>query len=344
MFVHAICQVCRLFTKCYTLSRYLINGEKVGRIICILRTPIDYIYPSHYDDVNAEIIQLIKDQYDECGTRYYGLGNLNKMKQLNDGGKLITKMIQQDPYLQDKNIRVWTGDTMTAASVYNQIVEIPNINDIFYIGANGKIGVAVCELIIKRHPNIKVKIFSSYQNNPALNHPNITYTTDLAEMLNYRVVVAGKIVPSHKYAKAFNQARKIRTVNQTRFVLDYTVPFIPINVKHFPEIQHIPIGLLQVTSKAFLRGHFDICMSHDQNHIYPCHAGCIINANEDRETDETGDIDIVEMERMWKKALNYGFQNRILDYSEVNKETPQDSKSKSDSNLNLNLNSNSKSR
>ena len=87
----------------------------------------------------------------------------------------------------------------------------------------------------------------------------------------------------------------------------------------FPEIQHIPIGLLQVTSKAFLRGHFDICMSHDQNHIYPGHTGCIINASEGRETDETGDIDVVEMERMWKKALSYGFQNQFIDYSGVNK-------------------------
>lgn len=36
-----------------------------------------------------------------------------------------------------------------------------------------------------------------------------------------------------------------------------------------------------------------------------------------READETGDIDAVEMERMWKKALSYGFQNRFIDYSDV---------------------------
>jgi len=312
--VHIACLVCRMFMKCYTVSRYLINGRKIGRIICVLRTPIDYIYPSRYKAVNEDIIQLIKDQYQECGTRYFGLGNLNKMKQLNDGGQLITKMIQEDAFLKDKNIRIWTGDTMTAASVYNQIVEIPNIKDVFYVGANGKIGNAVCEMIVKKHPNIKIKIFSSYES---MNHPNISYTTDLAEMFNYRVVVTGKILPGHKYAKAFRQAKKSSLLNQTRFILDYTVPFIPINTKQFPEIQHIPIGLLQVTSKAFLRGHFDICMSHDQNHIYPCHAGCIMNASEGRETDETGDIDVLEMEQMWKKALNYGFQNRILNYDEV---------------------------
>ncbi len=318
--VHMVCLVCRVFMKCYSLSRYLINGSKIGRIICILRTPIDYIYPSHYKAVNEDIIQLIKDQYKECGTRYFGLGNLNKMKQLNDGGRVITKMIEEDAYLKDKNIRVWTGDTMTAASVYNQIVEIPNVKEIFYIGANGKIGVAVCEQIVKKHPNMKIKVFSSYE---AMNHPNISYTTELTEMMNYRIVVTGKIVPGHKYAKAFSKAQKMNMENKTRFILDYTVPFIPILTKKFPEIQHIPIGLLQVNSKAFLRGHFDICMSHDQNHIYPCHAGCIINASEGREDNETGDIDIVEMEMMWKKGLNYGFQNRIIDYSEVKKNSTE---------------------
>merc|ERR1712127_944921 len=133
-------------------------------------------------------------------------------------------------------------------------------------------------------------------------------------MLKHRVVVGGKILPGHKYAKAFKAAKKSNLANKTRFVLDYTVPFIPIDVKMFPEIKHIPIGLLRVNSNAFLRGHFDVCMSHDQDHIYPCHTGCIINSYEQRESDEVGDIDLDEMEAMWKKALNYGFQNRIINY------------------------------
>lgn len=309
--VHVLCLVCRLFMKSYKLSRYCFGGNKIGRIICVLKTPVDYIYPKRYDAVNKEIIQLIKDENEKCGTRYFGLGNLNKMKQLNDGGRVISEMIRADSQLKDKNIRIWTGDTMTSASVYNQIVEIPGLREVFYIGANGKIGNAVCRLILKNRPDMKITIFSSYQS---MKHENITYTTDLTDMLKFQVVVAGKIIPGHKYAKAFNTAKATNMSNKTRFVLDYTVPFIPIHVKAFPEIQHIPIGLLQVNSKSFLRGHFDICMSHDQDHIYPCHAGCIMNAHEGKEEDETGDIDLVEVETMWKKALNYGFQNRILNY------------------------------
>jgi len=309
--VHLANMVCRMFMKTYSVSCYCINGLKIGRVICVLKTPIDYIYPSRYAAVNNEIVQLIKDENKKCGTRYFGLGNLNKMKQLNDGGKVITEMIKTDPELKGKSIRIWTGDTMTAASVYNQIVEIPGVNEIFYIGANGKIGNAVCNLITKRRPDIKIKVFSSYES---MSHPNITYTTDLAEMLKYKIVVAGKIVSGSKFAKAFKLAQSNNVANKTRFVLDYTVPFIPIDVQLFPEIKHIPIGLLRVNSKSFLRGHFDLCMSHDQDHIYPCHAGCIMNAHEGLETDEVGDIDLDDMEARWKKALNYGFQNRIINY------------------------------
>lgn len=200
---------------------------------------------------------------------------------------------------------------MTAASVYNQIVEIPGVDEIFYIGANGKIGNAVCALLAKNKPDLKVRVFSSYHG---MDYPNVTYTQDLTEMLKYKIIVSGKIIPSHKYDKVSKTARQQDLPCKTRFILDYTVPFISIKLKAFPEIQHIPIGLLQVNSRAFLKGHFDICMSHDENHIYPCHAGCIIAASEDRETDEVGDINLDEMERMWTKGLNYGFQNRIINY------------------------------
>ena len=309
--VHIACLFCRLVMKSYKVSRYLINGSKIGRIICILRTPIDFMSPKQYPAMNKEIIELIKDNYRAHGTRYFGLGNYTKMKQLNEGGETIVKMIKEDSYLKDKNIRVWTGDTLTAASVYNQIIEIPNLNEFFFIGANGKIGNAVCDLITKTHPHVKICVFSSYHG---MNHPNITYTSDLKDMLKHKVVVSGKILPAKKYSKAYKDADATNVENKTRFILDYTVPFIPITVKGHPEIQHIPIGLLQATSKSFLRGHFDVCMSHEEGHIYPCHTGCIIQANEGRETDEVGEINSDEMVKMWKKALSYGFQNKIIEY------------------------------
>eukprot|EP00553_Chaetoceros_curvisetus_P015764 CAMPEP_0204644782 /NCGR_PEP_ID=MMETSP0718-20130828/1727_1 /ASSEMBLY_ACC=CAM_ASM_000674 /TAXON_ID=230516 /ORGANISM="Chaetoceros curvisetus" /LENGTH=218 /DNA_ID=CAMNT_0051666451 /DNA_START=35 /DNA_END=691 /DNA_ORIENTATION=- len=209
---------------------------------------------------------------------------------------------------------------MTTASVYNQIAEIPNLESIFFIGANGKIGQAVCKLLIKNRPHVKITIFSSWES---MTHPNITFTTDLTEMMNHSVTVAGKILPGKKYAKAFASAKKNNVDNKCRFIFDYTVPFIDIEVTKYgyPEIKHIPIGLLQVNSKSFLRGHFDICMSHEQDHIYPCHAGCIMNTHEGRETDEVGEVIPAEVEQAWKRALNYGFQNRIIDYSSLTAST-----------------------
>lgn len=50
--------------------------------------------------MNKDIVELIKKQHQECGTRYFGLGNLNKMKQLNNGGALISEMIKKDPLLK----------------------------------------------------------------------------------------------------------------------------------------------------------------------------------------------------------------------------------------------------
>ncbi len=320
LITHIVCLISRVFAKSYSLSRYCIQGNKIGRIICVLRTPVDYMYPSRYKGVNEDILQLIKDNHKKHGTRYFGLGNLNKMKQLNEGGKTIVDMVQKDAYLNDKNIRIWTGDTMTTASVYNQIAEIPNLESIFFIGANGKIGQAVCKLLIKNRPNVKITIFSSWES---MTHPNITFTTDLTEMMNHSVTVAGKILPGKKYAKAFASAKKNNVDNKCRFIFDYTVPFIDIEVTKYgyPEIKHIPIGLLQVNSKSFLRGHFDICMSHEQDHIYPCHAGCIMNTHEGRETDEVGEVIPAEVEQAWKRALNYGFQNRIIDYSSLTAST-----------------------
>jgi hypothetical protein len=64
-----------LYLRWYLLvSRYLVNGKHIGRIICLLRTPLDYLTPSNYPAVNRDIIELIREQYKTCGTKYFGLG------------------------------------------------------------------------------------------------------------------------------------------------------------------------------------------------------------------------------------------------------------------------------
>lgn len=311
LLMHFICMVTKLFQSCYRCSRFCVANEYIARVICLVRSPYDYMSPKSYDAINKEMINLMRQEHIKHGTRLFGLGNLNKMKQLNDGGVEITKLVKEDDYLKDKNIRVWTGDTMTVASVYHQIADIPNLDKLFYIGAGGKIGTAVCEMLTRSRPNLKIRIFS---RNHFLEHPNISYSEDLSEIRDYRVALVGKILSADMYNKAFQGDEPCKT----RFILDYTVPALPITVleERSEKIQHLRVGLLKTfTSNPFLKGPYDVCMSHAENHIVPCHFGCLLNTVSGRETDEVGEIDQSNVERLWQMTLARGFKNTEINYS-----------------------------
>jgi sterol desaturase/sphingolipid hydroxylase (fatty acid hydroxylase superfamily) len=308
--LHLVSIVFRVFNLFYYSARFCVANEHVARLIALTRTPYDYMQPKSYDGINREIVELIRLQYDKYGTRLFGLGNLNKMQQLNNSGKDIVRMVEEDPYLADKKIRIWTGDTMTVASVYHQIADIPKLASFFYIGAGGKVGRAVCELLVKNMPHIKIRIFSL---NHFFDHPNITYSTDLSEMADYKVVLVGKILSRDWYNKALKDKVEVKT----RYILDYTVPVIPIEAmqKRPENIQHVRVGLLKTSpNNPFLKGHYDIFMGHDENHIVPCHFGCLMNMINERETHEVGCIDVDAVEKLWKMALARGFRNVDIAY------------------------------
>jgi sterol desaturase/sphingolipid hydroxylase (fatty acid hydroxylase superfamily) len=308
--MHVLCHMTRLVMDFYYCSRYCLANEYIGRIVCLTRSPWDYFSPKSYGAMNKEIVELIRKEHMACGTRYFGLGNLNKMKQLNDGGIEIVKMVSEDPYLCDKNIRIWTGDTMTVASIFHQIADIPKLDEFFYIGAGGKVGTAVCEMLVRVMPDLKIRIFSQ---SPTLNHPNISYTTDLSEMGQYKVVLVGKMLSGAMYAKAISKLDSM----ETRYILDYTVPTLPISaVEKRPEgIQHVRVGLLKTyPNNPFLKGTYDTCMGHDENHIVPCHFGCLLNTIQGRESNEVGAIDQQDVERLWKLATARGFRNISFAY------------------------------
>ncbi|KAL7545671.1 hypothetical protein ACHAWF_009022 [Thalassiosira exigua] len=322
LFCNMVGLFCRMFMSAYTCSRYMINDQLIGRVICICRTPIDYINPKRYSLVNRDIVKLMKSQYDAHGTQCFGLGNLNKMKQVNDGGKLISDMVKADPYLKDKGIRVWTGDTMTAASVYHQLLDLPDfdrLESIFFIGANGKIGNAVCKHLLTTKPNLKIKIYSLSHT---LDHPNVTYTSDLADLLNHKLVVIGKQLAPRKFVKALAPARGASskkselTPYNCRLILDYTVPFTPIDLTGFKNIEHHQIAVLETSPNTsnFLKGHFDVGFGLEQHQIYPCHAGCIINTVHGRETDEVGEICVKDMMMMWKRGVELGLRNKHIKF------------------------------
>ena len=298
-----------LLSSCYKMPRYLVDNRLIGRVICILRTPLDYFSESNFDGINRDIVNLIRLQYDTCGTRYFGLGNLNKMQKLNDGGKAIVRLIQEDAYLRDKNIRIWTGDTLTAASVYYQVLAIPNLKKLFYIGANGKIGNAVCQLLLRR--NIQICIYSKHQ---VYTHPNVKYTQDIRDMLGYEFVLIGKTLKPSTYQIDYSTG----TSSETKYLLDYSVPFMPLHpLKKTWGVEHIQIGVLKVENKSLLRGNYDICMGFDQDHIYPCHAGCVLNMLGGRESDETGEINVEEITPLWERAIAAGLANKVITFDKL---------------------------
>jgi sterol desaturase/sphingolipid hydroxylase (fatty acid hydroxylase superfamily) len=309
-----VCTIARSVAgfKCYYGSRFCIGNEYVGRLACLARGPYDYLKPACHAQVNQDIIDLIRKEHQTKGTRCFGLGNLNKMKQLNDGGIEIVEAIRQDPYLRDKQIRVWTGDTMTSASIYNQILDIPDLTELYYIGAGGKVGTAVVEMLLENKPDLRVTIFS---RNVVFHHDRVTYSTDLSDLCDYKYVVVGKILSEKMYAKAFAK----REVCNTRYMLDYTVPLLPIKpaLMRPEKIKHVRIGLLRAVGGSrnkFLKGNYDVCMSHDQHHIVPCHFGCLLRTVSNCETDEVGPVDHNEVEKLWKMALSRGFRNVDIQY------------------------------
>ena len=110
------------------------------------------------------------------------------------------------------------------------------------------------------------------------------------------------------YEKAF----KGYSGSDSKYLLDYTVPFMRLNLNH--KLKHIQIGVLKTTNSQFLQGPFDFCFGLEENHIYPCHAGCIINLMEKREDDETGSINLTDIVPIWKKANKYGLQNKVINF------------------------------
>lgn len=299
---HAINNLLRTVFRSYSLPRYQVDGEYTGRVMCIMRTPLDFCRPAQYADINAEIVDLIRAQNQAGGTRYFGLGNLNKMKQLNDGGADIVRAIKNACDLKNKSIRIWTGDTLTVASVYKHVTSLPGLEEVFYIGAGGKVGQAVCEMLLQT--GISVRVFSEYQS---IKHSRMSYTNKLADLSAYKYVVIGKSLSAV-------QRRELQelcsALDEKVFLLDYSVPFAPLQLSGGS--RHVQIGVLKVTNESFLRGYYDICMGLDQGCIYPCHAGCLLNMVLKRETDEVGAVNVAEVEPLWIVATSCGLENKEL--------------------------------
>ena len=80
--IHIINRIVRLFGYTQLRLPCYIANDKIGRIISLARTPLDYLNRRNYEKLNSDLISLITDEYTHNNTKMFGLGNLNKMKQL----------------------------------------------------------------------------------------------------------------------------------------------------------------------------------------------------------------------------------------------------------------------
>ena len=275
----------------YSSPYYKIGSDYIGNVISLAYSPLDYFKKSKYNKINEEIFQVIKREYAK-GTVYFGLGNLNKTKFLNDGGVSILERIKASE-LRDQ-VYLWTGDTMTVATIYKQILSLKIKSDVFYIGGIGKIGKVLCHLL--KDADYRVCIYTQATTIPYEDYgKNVYFTTNIDDITKYDYVINGKNFSLDKVQGAVTARKSV--------ILDYTVPFYPINKNHYQ------LATLTCVDKSKLQGPYDICFDLKQYNIYPCHAGCIINVLRNHTKNEVGEIDISEINEDYFKMIEFhGFK------------------------------------
>lgn len=289
------------FGHCWRMPKYKILQNGIGQVIAIPETPLDYLQGNQKHSINNEIINLIVKTNKHNQTQYFGLGNLNKMKALNDGGIEIAEYI--DYVNPDANIKILTGDTMTTASLYYSLVS-ENIDTIYFIGGTGKIGKALITLLINRNRKT-ICVYSNSQTRfdeikhtllPELQN-HLTLSTDFNDINKFTNIIIGKQLSSEK-------TKIIERINKQINIYDYNVPYFPIiNSK----IRHKQIGILENKNKDVLNGYFDISFGLKQYQLYPCYAGCLLGYIDKRQTNEVGEINLDEVDYYWKLGEKYGF-------------------------------------
>ena len=286
----------------WNMPKYNILKNNIGQVIGINETPLDYLQNIRNDIINNKIISLITTMNKTNKTQYFGLGNLNKMKSLNDSGVEIVNSI--NIIKPNTNIKILTGDTMTTASIYYSL-QSKNIDNIYFIGGTGKIGMALTTLLINTN-NKKICLYSSSKPRfeeikntllPELQN-KLTLSTDFNDVINFTNIIIGKQLSNNE----LNQIKKITTTKIN--IYDYNVPFFPIIQTN---IQHKQIGLLENNDTCVLNGFFDISFGLKQRQIYPCYAGCLLGFIDKRQTNEVGEINIDEIDYYWKLGKKYGF-------------------------------------
>jgi hypothetical protein len=116
----------------------------------------------------------------------------------------------------------------------------------------------VCQKLVEK--GIQVRIFSKHEG---FKHDLVSYTYDINEMHEYKYTLIGKLQKSSVYKSVLKMKEGCADLPQQRYLLDYTVPFLPLKVQK-GRVHHVQIGVLKVTDQTFLKGYYDICFGIPQ--------------------------------------------------------------------------------
>jgi len=279
--------------KYWSMPTYKILKNYRGKIVSLNKTPTSYLLPENKNNINNDILSLIKEHKD---TSYFGLGNLNKNKSINNCGIDIVNS------LKDTNIKILTGDTMTTSTLFHSIISY-DVDNFFFIGGTGKIGKALTILLINRKRkkiclySKSIERFNEIKNEIHIDlQENLTLTNNINDIINYSNIIIGKQI--------FEEINIIKQIKTPINIYDYNVPFFNMNQKN---INHIQIGILENKNKDILDGYFDISYGLNQYQLYSCYAGCILGVIDKRKTNEVGEICLDEIDYYWELGKKYDF-------------------------------------
>lgn len=271
------------------LDSQTIHENNNGIIRAIPLTPKDYL--KNRDSTMNLLIQSIrqlKSQYPDVKT--IGLAAMNKNKLFSNNGNDLL------PFLNNLGLYVVTGNTMTAACVYQYIKrEIPVNSSIYINGSTSSIGHAVILKCCSSGYNVTFHTNSEERANKLLlrakkdDIQNIKWSKDINEMKGFDFVVLGS--SSDVSDKVMN----------TKKILSFAIPSPKVNR------DKIEAGSM-VLPKNTISNNAMMC-SKDTTHA--CHAGTWIHSIKKWEFNEVGNVNYEKMEELWKIAENLGW--KIID-------------------------------
>ena len=293
--------VCRYLFTTSVVQRYHYRGTRCATW-CLPVTAHFYLMPSQYGAIRKMIVRAAKDA-DDLGVKYLGLAALNKAEWLNHGGKDLL------PALADRGIKIVHGNTLTAAAVWQTLLQHTRPDDeIFLTGPTAKIGRALCLLLAKRGNTVKMMTVSEerYQmvrRDARVHGHRLLRCSSYTEGASAGVWVIGKLV---------NPTLIQKHAPPNALLIDYAVPHLQ---------PHECEGYRYVNGAAlrYSPRDTDLTFCHDVGETMPaCLAAAIIHAREEMPDHECGEIDIAEVEPWWERATRHGFR---LDSADVDTTT-----------------------